>query len=325
MSVPILAAAMLLTGAPAHSGGTVPMIPVMLSPPPAVVQAVPPPLDTTVGTDPYPPVVAPESAIPTAPVILTDPITPPPASAVDATVAASDEIVVHARTPPPPGDPFQNVNAKSFEITQDVDRAIIRPVALTYQRIVPDPLRSGFRNFLNNLREPVVFLNYLLQFKPGKAAETLGRFTINSTIGAAGLFDIAKRKPFKLPRRKNGLGNTLGYYGVGPGPFFFLPIIGPTTLRDVLGDNLDRLVLPVAFGSPFNKPIYAITIGGLSSLDQRAEFDEKLQELHEGNPDPYAKTREDYLATRQAAIDALHVHKPKRQKFAPPPVVRTLP
>lgn len=136
---------------------------------------------------------------------------------------------------------------------------------------------------------------------------------------------MAKRKPFKLPRRKNGLGNTLGYYGVGPGPFFFLPIMGPTTLRDVLGDNLDRLVLPVAFGKPFNKPIYAIAIGTLSSLDQRAEFDEKLQELHEGNPDPYARTREDYLASRQAAIDALHTHKPKRQKFAPPPVVRTLP
>lgn len=212
---------------------------------------------------------------------------------------------------------------KSFAITQDVDRAVIRPVALAYQRIVPDPLRSGFRNFLNNLREPVVFLNFLLQIKPGKAAETFGRFAINTTIGGAGLFDMAKRKPFKLARRRNGFGNTLGYYGVGPGPFFFLPIVGPTTLRDFFGDNLDRLVVPTIVGKPFDKPVYVISVGVLSSLDQRAEFDEKLQVLHEGSADPYASTREDYLRSRQAAIDELHHHK---HRDTPPPLMeRTLP
>jgi phospholipid-binding lipoprotein MlaA len=214
-------------------------------------------------------------------------------------------IVVTARSHVP-GDPLQGVNIKSFEVTQAVDRALVRPVALTYQRIVPDPLRSGFRNFLNNLREPVAFLNFLLQIKPGKAAETAGRFAINSTIGAAGLFDFARRRPFKLPRRPNGFANTLGYYGVKPGPFLYLPLIGPTTLRDFLGDGLDRLFLPVVVGRPFSRPVYAISVGTLSSLDQRAEFDEKLQVLHADSVDPYAATRQDYLHHRQDVIDALH-------------------
>lgn len=221
---------------------------------------------------------------------------------------AEGEIIVRARAKSPPGDPLQDVNVKSFAITQAIDEAVIRPVALTYQKILPDPIRSGIRNFINNLREPVTFLNFMLQLKPGKAIETVGRFGINSTIGAAGLFDIAKRKPFKLPRRPNGFSNTLGYYGVKSGAFLFLPIIGPTTVRDLLGDNLDRLVLPVAVGKPFNKWYVGIPIGIFSSLDQRAEYDETLQAIKESS-DPYVQRREEYLRRRQAAIDALHSQK----------------
>jgi phospholipid-binding lipoprotein MlaA len=231
---------------------------------------------------------------------------PPP---VHSTVPEEHDIVVRARAHSVPGDPLQEVNAKSFAITQAVDVAVIRPVAMTYQRIVPDPVRSGIRNFINNLREPVAFLNFVLQLKLGKAVETVGRFGINTTVGAAGLFDIARRKPFKLPRRPNGFSNTLGYYGVKSGPFLFLPIVGPTTLRDLLGDNLDRLVLPVAVGKPFNKLYVAIPIGVFSSLDQRAEYDEKLQAIREGSTDPYTARREDYLRSRQNAIDALHSQK----------------
>ncbi|WP_293881894.1 VacJ family lipoprotein [Sphingomonas sp.] len=217
------------------------------------------------------------------------------------------EIVVRARVRTP-SDPLQAVNAKSFAITQAVDEAIVRPVALTYQKILPDPVRSGIRNIINNLREPVVFLNFLLQLKPGKAAETAARFAINSTVGIAGTFDFAKRKPINLPRRPNGLGNTLGYYGVKPGPFLFLPLLGPTSLRDLFADTADRLVLPTVVGKPFNKLYVAIPIGLFSSLDQRAEYDEKLMAQRE-TADPYVARREEYLARRQAAIDALHSQK----------------
>ena len=215
------------------------------------------------------------------------------------------EIVISGRAGPPKGDPLENLNLASFEVTQAIDTAFVRPVAKTYQRILPHPVRDGIRNAINNLREPVAFINFLLQLKPGKAIETAGRFAINTTVGGAGLFDIARRRPFKLPRRPNGLANTFGYYGIKPGPFLFVPLVGPTTVRDFIGDGLDRLFLPLAIGKPFTKPAVSIAIYVASSLDQRAEFDEKLEEMHK-DADPYARTREDYLRSRQAAIDELH-------------------
>lgn len=234
---------------------------------------------------------------------------PPPApimlAQAEPPVSDDSEMVVTGRRGAPKGDPLEQANLVSFEITQAVDGAIIRPVAKTYQKILPDPVRSGIRNIINNLREPVVFVAFLLQLKPGKAAETAGRFALNSTVGLAGAFDFARRKPFNLPRRPNGLANTLGFYGVKPGPFLFLPLVGPTTLRDVIGDGIDRLLLPLAIGKPFNRPVVATASYVFSSLDQRAEFDEKLQALHADKVDPYSATREDYLRSRQAAIDEL--------------------
>ena len=215
------------------------------------------------------------------------------------------DIVVTGR-PRIPGDPLEKVNARSFAATQAVDKAFVGPVALAYEHTVPGPVRSGLRNFLYNLKEPDVFLNFLLQLKPGKAGETLGRFAINSTIGGAGLFDVAKRRPFKLPRRPNGFADSLGYYGVKPGPFMFLPLVGPTTLRDLVGDGLDRLVLPLSVGRPFNQLTYDGSDRASSArLDHRAEFDEQLHKLHDGTADPYAASREFYLQGRQAEIDHL--------------------
>ncbi|CAN5121715.1 VacJ family lipoprotein [soil metagenome] len=204
-----------------------------------------------------------------------------------------------------PGDPLQALNAKSYEITQSVDKAVVAPVATAYSKTLPAPVRSGVRNFFNNLAEPVVFLNYLLQIKPGKAAETLGRFAINTSIGVGGLFDMAKRRPFKLPLRRNGFANSMGYYGVKTGAFLYLPLIGPTTVRDLIGLSLDKLVVPVAVGKPFNTPYYSIPAGLVGSIDYRVEFDADLRRINE-SADPYAAARESYLTGRQAEIDALH-------------------
>lgn len=215
-----------------------------------------------------------------------------------------NEIVVTAR-PRIVSDPLESVNVKSFEVTQSVDKAFVGPIALTYQHRVPGPIRSGLRNFLYNLREPVVFLNFLLQLKPGKGAETFGRFAINSTIGGAGLVDMAKRHPFALPRRANGFADSMGYYGIKPGPFLFLPLIGPTTLRDLVGDGLDRLVLPLAFGKPFNQATFTLPASVIGALDRRAEFDEQLHTIRDGSADPYEASRAFYLRKRQAEIDGL--------------------
>jgi phospholipid-binding lipoprotein MlaA len=254
--------------------------------------------DTSVSTQ-----VAPPPLSPADPAVSAG--TASPVDAPSAERTAQGDIVITGRKETA-GDPLQAVNAESFAVTQKVDDAVIGPAARTYKENVPRTIRKGIHNFLYNLREPIVFLNFMLQLKPGKAAETVGRFAINSTIGAAGLIDIAKRKPFRLPRRSNGFANTLGYYGVANGPFLFLPIVGPTTVRDLLGGAIDRLVLPVGVGSPFTSLTYSVPAGVLGALDHRSEFDRTLKDLHDNSPDPYAATRAFYLNRRQAEIDGLH-------------------
>jgi ABC-type transporter lipoprotein component MlaA len=254
------------------------------------------------------------------------PVGPAPLGTPPAERTSKDIVVTGRRKTA--GDPLRAVNAESFAVTQKVDDAVIGPVARTYKRAVPSPIRRGIHNFLYNLREPIVFLNFLLQFKPGKAAETVGRFAINSTIGAAGVIDMAKRKPFRLPRRSNGFANTLGYYGVKNGPFLFLPLVGPTTIRDLLGGAVDRLILPVGVGKPFTSASYTIPAGILGALDHRSEFDQTLKDLHDNSPDPYAATRAFYLNRRQAEIDHLHGRvegDPAGMSGPPPSVVPFVP
>lgn len=204
-----------------------------------------------------------------------------------------------------PIDPLSEVNAEVFEIGQDFDRALVAPVANAYKQALPKPVRSGLRNFLNNLAEPVVFLNYLLQLKPGKAFETLGRFAINSTVGIGGIVDVAKDEPFNLPHRTNGFANTLGYYGVESGSYLYLPIIGATTVRDLVGDGLDLAVLPTAIGRPFNRTVYTAPAGVLRALDRRIERDDEIREVQEESNDPYVAARDRYLEMRQTEIDIL--------------------
>lgn len=301
LSVPVFTIAMLLAGAPVNPDGMPPEAPSPISAPAASDQQVPVPAAPVAAAEPPLP-AAPAPAPVQAPSPADVPV-PAPGPATD--TMDPNSIIVTAR-PSVPEDPLQSVNAMSFETVQAVDKAVVGPASLTYKRTVPGPVRSGLRNFLNNLQEPVVFLNYLLQIKPGKAVETLGRFTINSTIGAAGLVDVAKKRPFKLPRRPNGFAYTLGYYGVKPGPYMYLPLIGPTTARDLFGRWVDLLVLPFAVGKPFNQPIYSISTVTVRALDERAEAEEQLRVLREESPDLYVTIREAYLQNRQAEIDALH-------------------
>lgn len=239
------------------------------------------------------------AAAQSAPVAVPAAQDPPPAARPD-----ESAIVVTARQEVPQ-DPAQAINLKSYEVVSAVDDAVIGPVAKGYEKGLPGPVRSGLRNFLRNLTEPVNFVNYMLQLKPGKAVETAGRFAINSTLGVGGLGDVAKTRTFRLPYRENGFANTLGYYGIGPGPYMFLPLIGPTTLRDLVGWGLDKSFLPGLAGPPLSKPAYALASGTIKSLNDRVDFDAKLDEFR-ASDDPYVAEREYYLALRRAQIEALH-------------------
>lgn len=226
-----------------------------------------------------------------------------PAPSLDQ-IEQDDQAIVVSGEKTPRQDPMQAVNQASYDAVQAVDDAVIAPVANVYEKGVPRPIRMGLRNFLRNLTEPIVALNYLLQLKPGKAAETVGRFAINSTIGVGGVIDVAKNKPFNLPYRRNGFAYTFGYYGIGPGPYMFLPLVGPTTLRDVIGLGLDRFLLPFAVGGPLRNPGYVYGSFVIRSLDERVANDELFKRIREES-NPYASYRELYLKTRQAEIDAL--------------------
>lgn len=300
-----------------HEGSTI-GIPASI----AAALTVLPPAQVVEGPPAVPPaiVMPAPSASPIPPVLPTPPAgelaapvqgtVPPPVQAPAA--PAEGEVVVVGRDRR--GDPLGGVNEQSFEATQAVDRAVFGPAALTYRKQVPRPIRSGIRNFIWNLREPVVALNFLLQHKVGKAFETVGRFAINTTLGVAGLFDAAKKKPFRLPRRRNGFANTMGFYGVKPGAYMFLPLIGSTTVRDLVGLVADQTLVPVG---PLRLPggsASTVPLAVLSALDFRAEFDEELEALR-AQKRPYVALRDFYLQRRQAEIDALKGKRP----YPPPP------
>jgi phospholipid-binding lipoprotein MlaA len=223
----------------------------------------------------------------------------------DADVTEQDApIVGTADTTREGADPLRDLNSQAFDVVASIDEAVTGPVSRACQASVPAPLRSGLRDALGNLQEPVVALNFLLQLKPGKSVETLGRFALNSTVGLAGLVDVAKRPPFHLPGRANGFANTLGFYGVAPGAYLYLPMIGPTTVRDLSGRLIDLSVLPMAVGRPFNDPAFVLPTTTARLLDERAEADEEIRSIREG-PDPYSSVRRRHLGARQAEIDAL--------------------
>lgn len=244
--------------------------------------------------------------------ILADPPAPvvqvaPPAATTSASitqppVTETAPAATHSHTP---GDPLEKFNRSMFNIHQKLDRAVIRPAAMGYQHAVPKPLRSGIRRFFSNLGEPIIFANFVLQLKPKSAARTAVRFLINSTIGIGGLVDVAKSKAVELPHQPNSFGDTLGFYGVKPGPYLFLPLIGPSDFRDFVGAQADGLALPLVVGKPFDRLEYQVPKAIVSGLDQRAEADADLHALLDDALDPYATLRSVYLQDRAGEIGAL--------------------
>lgn len=214
------------------------------------------------------------------------------------------DIIVTGEFEAPQGDPAEQLNAATYEVVEAIDLALVEPIAEAYDEGVPKPVRSGIRNFLRNLGEPINFLNFLLQLKPGKALKTVGRFAINTTVGIGGLFNPAE-KQFGLKYEHNGLANTLGFYGIGPGPYLYLPFIGSTTVRDLAGQIVDLSIIPTVAGKPFNQPIYTIPVATLNGLESRIETDDQIDAIRQRCNDGYSANRDIYLIQRQLEIDEL--------------------
>jgi phospholipid-binding lipoprotein MlaA len=202
----------------------------------------------------------------------------------------------HAASPDDPLEPF---NRSMFVVHKTLDHWIFGPAAHAYQTILPRPLRKGFRNLINNLKEPGIAFNDLLQAHPTRAGKTTGRFIINSTVGLGGLMDIAYNAG--LPHHDNGFGTTAARYGITPGPYLFIPFIGPTNFRDILGQTADIATDPLGW-QPFRngQVIYARAI--VDGLDQRAEADTELRTIDDMSADPYASLRSLYEQNRAVQV-----------------------
>jgi phospholipid-binding lipoprotein MlaA len=200
-------------------------------------------------------------------------------------------------------DPLENVNRKIFDFNQFVDRNAIVPVAKGYRTVFPDPVRDSFRDFLNNLREPLVFVNDALQGQFDRAGKDVARFVVNSTVGIAGTVDVMGR--WGIPYHEEDLGLTLGSWGVAEGPYLVVPILGPSTPRDLggqvaegFGDPWNRIVS----GSPYTLYWIPFTRGLVSGIDTRSRYIETLADIERTSLDYYATIRSLYRQRRAALI-----------------------
>ncbi|WP_293618647.1 VacJ family lipoprotein [Salinisphaera sp.] len=158
--------------------------------------------------------------------------TPPPRTVDEST---PDDVPVTATTANPLAinDPWEGFNRRVYRFNALADRFVLMPVVQVYRTVTPGFARTGVQNFFSNLGEINTFANSVLQIKPASSAVTLSRFVVNSTVGLAGLFDPATA--LGLEQRNEDLGQTLGHYGVGAGPYLVLPFFGPSSLRDSVG------------------------------------------------------------------------------------------
>jgi phospholipid-binding lipoprotein MlaA len=193
-------------------------------------------------------------------------------------------------------DPWERFNRRMHVINNAIDRTVAQPLALAYVRVVPRPVRLGIGNFFSNLGQPVTAVNSLLQGKPLRAAQSLGRFALNSTLGIGGVFDPASDA--KLPHRNEDFGQTLGVWGWKRSRYVELPVFGPRTVRDVFGAFGDAPLSPLR---QVEADRVAIPLQGLQLVDVRAQL-LSTDALREGAEDDYALVRDAWSQRRDYQI-----------------------
>jgi phospholipid-binding lipoprotein MlaA len=195
------------------------------------------------------------------------------------------------------GDPLEPVNRPIFFVNDAVDRAVLEPVARFYGWAVPEPIKTGVRGVFSNLNRPVVFVNQVLQLHPRGAAETLGRFALNSTLGFGGLFDPAAELGWD--EHYADFGQTLGRYGVPPGIYHVFPLLGPSTTRDAFGAAVDTFLRIDRWILPLPTQLF---IGGGYGITEREDRREEITELRRSSLDFYAAVRSGFLQHREGLV-----------------------
>jgi phospholipid-binding lipoprotein MlaA len=205
-------------------------------------------------------------------------------------------------------DPWEPMNRRIYNFNAIFDNVVFLPVVSAYEFVLPVFVQKGVTNFFKNLSEVTNLTNSLLQFKFVKAVHTFGRIAINTTVGLGGLIDVATLND-GIPREDEDFGQTLGFYGLRPGPYLVLPILGPSDLRDTAGLAVDSLVYSMMMSQLIAElgmddtyeTILNYSLTGVYAIDKR--HNEPFRYFKTGSPFEYDLIRRLYLIKRQFQID----------------------
>lgn len=208
-----------------------------------------------------------------------------------------------------PADPFESFNRSMYHFNDGVDKAIAKPLAKGYNAVVPDVGKTMIGNFFSNLDDVLVTMNDLLQFKFKQAFSDGMRVLVNTTVGIAGLVDVASQG--SLPKHNEDLGQTLGYWGLENGPYIVWPLLGSSSLRDSLGLYGDSQVSPISNTKPVRNRNQMIVTKAINRRAQLLEAEKVLDEASLSD-DRYQIIRDIYLANRKNLV---YDGNPPREKY----------
>lgn len=211
----------------------------------------------------------------------------------DATSAPSRSVISE-------DDPWEGFNRKMFAFNDRLDKAVLIPAAKGYRAVTHKKQRKGIRNFLANARAPFTLVNDVLQGEFSRAGKTLSRFAVNSTVGFGGMGDPAGR--MGLDRHTEDFGQTLAVWGVGSGPYVFLPFFGPSTVRGGFGRAIESAASPTFWIDTDAATFTGLSRSGVSVVSLREPLIEPLQEIEASSLDYYASFRSFYLQNRKREI-----------------------
>ena len=195
-------------------------------------------------------------------------------------------------------DPWERYNRAVFDFNETLDRTVIKPVAEFYRDDVPEVFQWAFRNFVGNIRDVATAVHHLVQGKPGDAAESAARVVLNTTIGFLGISDPASEMGYAKTRED--FGQTFGRWGVGPGPYFVLPVFGSGSVRDTFGLILDFRIDPMAGAVSDSGTRSAVY--GVAAIDLRKDLLDAQGTIEALSFDKYSGVRDAWLARRRSQV-----------------------
>ncbi len=218
-----------------------------------------------------------------------------------------------ASDPETPDDPLEPVNRLFFSFNQRLDRNAALPAASFYSRNMPNTARRTFHHILSNLSAPVTVMNDMLQAEFENAGIAAGRFAVNTTVGVAGIFDVAT--DWGMPERNRDFGETLGSYGIAPGPYLILPLRGPTSVRDFGGSYVDGFFSPLRYVRYDGRQYIGIVKSSLGSVDNRSANIVTYRDIERASVDYYATMRAYYLQRRARQVEDKNVQMAELPDF----------